>query len=83
MKKTKLFIAVAVVIVLLVCLFPLPYKLKDGGTTVLTPVTSTYCIYIYNTEIPQEDTIAYQRGFAIELFGLDILDRSYYEKIQN
>lgn len=83
MKKTKIFITVAVVIALLVCLFPLFYKLKDGGTTVLTPVTSTYCIYIYNTEIPQEDTIAYKKGFTIELFGQEILDRSYLTKIEN
>ena len=87
MKTAKHFFAIISIVIAailaLACLFPIPYKLKDGGTTVLTPAVTTYTVYVYNTEIPQEDSVVYKKGFAIELFGQEIIDRSYFSNIEN
>ena len=79
MKKAKTIIIICILIVVLLCLVPIPLKLKDGGTTYLKPIIPVYEIYIYNTEMPDEDEgVVYKKGYGIYLFGIDVYDNTYY-----
>ena len=79
MKKTKIIIIICIIVTTLLCLFPIPHKLKDGGTTHLKPIVPMYEIYIYNTETPDEnDGVIYKKGYGIYLFGIEICENVYY-----
>ncbi|MBR2293104.1 MAG: hypothetical protein IKA44_02180 [Clostridia bacterium] len=79
MKKVKILIIICILIATLLCLVPIPLKLKDGGTTYLKPIIPIYEIYIYNTETPDEDEgVIYKKGCGIHLFGIEIYDNTYY-----
>ena len=79
MKKAKIILITCIVIAILLCLVPIPLKLKDGGTTYLKPIIPIYEIYIYNTEMPDEDEgIVYKKGYGIYLFGIEIYENIYY-----
>jgi hypothetical protein len=79
MKKAKTIIIICVLIAILLCLVPIPLKLKDGGTTYLKPILPMYEVYIYNTEVPDEnDDVIYKKGYGIYLFGIEIYENIYY-----
>ena len=79
MKNTKTIIIICVLIAILLCLVPIPHKLKDGGTTCLKPIIPIYEIYIYNMETSDEDEgVIYEKGCGIYLFGIEIYDNTYY-----
>ena len=79
MKKTKIILITCIVIAALLCLVPIPHKLKDGGTTHLKPIIPLYDIYIYNTEMPNEnDGVVYKKGYGVYLFGIEIYKNTYY-----
>ena len=79
MKKSKTILIIGIVIAVLLCIVPIPYKLKDGGTTHLKPIIPTYEIYIYNTEMPDEnDGVVYKKGYGLYLFGIEIYENTYY-----
>lgn len=82
MKKRRVILIVCILIaVLLVCVIPIPQKLKDGGTIYLTPIIPIYEVYLYNAEMGDEDEggIYYQKGYGIYFFGIEICDNIYYE----
>ncbi|MBE6548567.1 MAG: hypothetical protein E7667_06825 [Ruminococcaceae bacterium] len=79
MKKTKIIIIICLLIAALLCIVPIPIKLKDGGTTHLKPIVPMYEVYIYNTETPDEnDGVIYKKGYGIYLFGVEIYENIYY-----
>ena len=79
MKKTKIIIIICIIVAALLCLFPIPLNLKDGGTTYLKPIVPMYEVYIYNTETPDEnDGVMYKKGYGIYLFGIEIYENVYY-----
>ena len=79
MKKTKIILITCIVIAALLCLVPIPHKLKDGGTTYLKPILPFYEIYIYNAETSDENEgVVYQKGYGIYLFGIEIYENTYY-----
>ena len=79
MKKSKIFLIACIVIAVLLFIVPIPYKLKDGGTTHLKPIIPLCEIYIYNTEMPDEnDGVVYKKGYGLYLFGIEIYENTYY-----
>ena len=79
MKKTKIVVVICSIIAVLLCLIPIPLKLKDGGTTHLKPIVPMYEIYIYNTGMPDEnDGTIYKKGYGIYLLGIEICENVYY-----
>ena len=79
MKKGKILIIICILTVALLCVVPIPHKLKDGGTTYIKPIIPIYEIYIYNTEMLDEDEgVVYKKGYGIYLFGIDVYDNTYY-----
>ena len=79
MKKSRTILIICIVIAVLLFIVPIPYKLKDGGTTYLKPIIPTYEIYIYNTETPDEnDGVVYEKGYGLYLFGIEIYENTYY-----
>ena len=75
MKKAKIIIIICILIVDLLCLVPIPLKLKDGGTIYLRPIIPAYEIYIFNAEYFDDQTM---KGLAINLFGIEIYENTYY-----
>ena len=75
MKKAKTIIIICILIVVLLCLVPIPLKLKDGGTIYLSSIIPTYEIYIFNAECDGGQTM---KGWAINLFGIEIYENAYY-----
>ena len=75
MKKAKTIIIICILIVVLLCLVPIPLKLKDGGTIYLCPIIPAYEIYIFNAEWDDGQTM---KGWAINLFGIEIYESTYY-----
>ena len=75
MKKSKTILIICVVIAVLLCIMPIPYKLKDGGTIYLSPIIPTYEIYIFNAGWDGGQTM---KGWAIDLFGIEIYENTYY-----
>ena len=75
MKKAKTIIIICIVIAVLLCIMPIPCKLKDGGTIYLSPIIPTYEIYIFNAEYFDDQTM---KGLAINLFGIEIYENTYY-----
>lgn len=79
MKKAKIIIIICILMAVLLCVVPIPLKLKDGGTTYLRPIVPIYEIYIYNAEMLDEDEgIIYKKGCGIYIFGIEIYDNTYY-----
>ena len=79
MKKSKTILIICIVIAVLLCIVTIPYTLKDGGTTYLKPIIPTYEIYIYNTEMLDEnDGVVYKKGYGLYLFGIEIYESTYY-----
>ena len=78
-EKTKIIVIICSIITVLLCLIPIPLKLKDGGTTYLKPIVPMYEIYIYNTEtLDENDGVIYKKGYGIYLFGIEICENVYY-----
>jgi hypothetical protein len=79
MKKAKIILITCIVIAILLCLVPIPHKLKDGGTIHLNPIIPLYDIYVYNTETSDEnDGVIYKKGYGLYLFGIEIYESTYY-----
>lgn len=83
MKKGKILIIICILTVALLCVVPIPHKLKDGGTVYLEPIIPIYGIHIYNaiysSIVPHEDDeIVYKKGYGISLFGMEIFENTYF-----
>ena len=79
MKKTKIILITCIVIAALLCLVPIPHKLKDGGTTYLKPILPFYEIYIYNAATSDENEgVVYKKGYGVYLFEIEIYENTYY-----
>ena len=75
MKKAKVILIICIVIAVLLLIVPIPQTLKDGGTIYLSSIIPTYEIYIFNAEWDDGQTM---KGWAINLFGIEIYESTYY-----
>ena len=80
MKKRKIILIVCIIIAIIICVAPIPYRLKDGGTVYLAPIVPTYEIYVYNTEICDElGNVSYKKGCGVCVLGMEVYECTYYE----
>ncbi len=78
MKKEKWSIAIAVVIVLIVLLFPIRMNLKDGGSVrykaLVYEVTKIHELAPIGPE--HEDVKPYIDGFEIKILGITVYNKT-------
>lgn len=72
----KKLIAIAVIIALLILLFPRIYLVKDGGTI-------EYKALVYDVyDVHRMDVEGYYEGIIIKILGFEIFDNvKYYEEV--
>lgn len=70
MKKKNIVIIIIVLMVIL--LFPIPKKLKDGGSIEYRALL--YTITNYHKLAPEESTTEYIDGIGIEILGMEIIN---------
>lgn len=70
MKKKSILIVI--VIIAFILLFPIPMKLKDGGTTEYKALL--YQITDYHKLAPMDSEIKYIEGIKIEILGMEIFN---------
>ena len=68
MKKKLILIAAA--ILLLVCLFPIPFHLKDGGTVEYKALLYTVSRVHRLTDLDAENP--YQEGVVVKVLGVEL-----------
>lgn len=59
-----------VLVVLLILLFPISLKAKDGGTVTYAPMTQIYRVTVYNS-------ISGERGTTVQIFGKVVFNNTY------
>ena len=75
----KVILTVCLLLVVALCLVPIPSKIKDGGSIHLSPIIPTYAVRIHHAEMITEDhRVVYEQGFSIYLFGMEIYEHVYY-----
>ena len=69
--KKKIIIAIAIVIAV-VLLFPIPLRLKDGGTVKYQAIL--YSISDVHRFAPLENDVGYEDGIIIEILGIEVFN---------
>ena len=69
--KKKIIIAVCILIAV-VLLFPIPLRLKDGGTIKYQAIL--YSISDIHRLVPLEDDVTFEEGIVIHIFGLEVFN---------
>ncbi|MFR2788126.1 MAG: hypothetical protein ACLTBX_04985 [Clostridia bacterium] len=70
--KNKSIIIIVIIIVLIILLFPIPNKLKDGGTIEYKALL--YTITDYHKIAPEENEKEYLEGVKFEILGFEIFN---------
>ena len=70
--KNKSIIIIVIIIVLIILLFPIPNKLKDGGTIEYKALL--YTITNYHKIAPEENEKEYLEGVKFEILGFEIFN---------
>lgn len=70
--KNKSIIIIVIIIVLIILLFPIPNKLKDGGTIEYKALL--YIITDYHKIAPEENEKEYLEGVKFEILGFEIFN---------
>ena len=70
--KNKSIIIIVIIIVLIILLFPIPNKLKDGGTIEYKALL--YTITDYHKIAPEENEKEYIEGVKFEILGFEIFN---------
>ena len=72
MKKVILAL---VIIILLICIVPLPAKCKDGGSVLYDAIL--YDVYdVHSLYGNPEDGMKFVEGFIIEIFGVQVFNNT-------
>lgn len=71
-NKKKLFVVIGIVILLIILLFPIKIKYKDGGS--IEYKSLTYSIYNWHSI---ETNNQYKCGKTISILGFDVYDNTY------
>ena len=69
--KKKIIIAIAIVVAV-VLLFPIPLRLKDGGTVKYQAIL--YSISDVHRLAPTDNDVGYEDGIIIEIFGIEVFN---------
>ena len=69
--KKKIIIAIAIVIAV-VLLFPIPLRVKDGGTVKYQAIL--YSISDVHRLAPTDNDVGYEDGIIIEIFGIEVFN---------
>lgn len=70
--KNKSIIIIVIIVVLIILLFPIPNKLKDGGTIEYKALL--YTITNYHKIAPEENEKEYLEGVKFEFLGFEIFN---------
>lgn len=71
MKKEKVTVLIAILIIAVIFLVPVPYHLKDGGTVVYKALLYTVSdVHSLNPDIEAENP--YLEGMIIEILGVEV-----------
>ncbi len=70
--KNKSIIIIVIIVVLIILLFPIPNKLKDGGTIEYKALL--YTITNYHKIAPEENEKEYLEGVKFEILGFEIFN---------
>ena len=69
--KKKIIIAIAIVIAV-VLLFPIPLRLKDGGTVKYQAIL--YSVSDVHRLAPTDNDVGYEECIIIEIFGIEVFN---------
>ena len=75
----KTMIIIAGVLLSLLCLFPFPSRIKDGGSLYLQPMIPFYSITRWNGFGRDENSRT--AGITVEIFGMEVYN-SYHEELK-
>lgn len=64
--------AIIILVVLLILLFPISLKAKDGGTVTYFPITFVYRVTVYNS-VSEGMTL---KGTVVKIFGKTVYDNT-------
>lgn len=64
--------AIIILVVLLILLFPISLKAKDGGTVTYFPITFVYRVTVYN-RVERDMTL---KGTVVKIFGKTVYDNT-------
>ena len=74
--KRKHIIITAAAILTLILLFPLPVRLKDGGSIEFRSIVNIYSVTKLRRAVPAEDGEVFKRGVEMRVFGIKIFEYS-------
>lgn len=77
-KQRKHFLITIGILVLIVLLFPIPGRLKDGGSKTVTALSGIYRVTCWNGMGKAEDE--HTDGVTVTVFGLDVIDTYHIVK---
>lgn len=66
--------AIIILVVLLILLFPISLKAKDGGTVEYFPITFIYRVTVYN-RLEGEGSV--MKGTKVMIFGFTVYNETY------
>ncbi len=66
--------AIIILVVLLILLFPISFKAKDGGTVTYFPISFVYRVTVYN-RFTGEGSI--MKGTKVMIFGFTVYNETY------
>lgn len=77
--KTKKYIRIAVIVLLIIALFPIKQMLSDGGSAVYCSLLSLYEIKDWHQETPIFDGTELKgyktlEGLSVEIFGVEVFN---------
>lgn len=73
--KLRIVAWVLAVIVILICLLPIPRQQRDGGTTVYEPIVPVYTVHKYHRIGVEPNEII--KGYSVCIFGAQIYENTY------
>ncbi len=77
MKKAFIIIIVLTIVSILFWI-PNPHRVKDGGSIFWSPIVPVYEVRIYHTR-PNPILGGSMRGYAVDFFGVEVIDQTYIE----
>lgn len=78
-KRAKRILSAVLLLILLVLLFPIPMRYKDGGSVGFRSVLGLYEVRDWHQMAPLEQG-GYIEGWSVEIFGKEIYNNTHLTK---
>ena len=65
---------IIILIILLILLFPIPFKAKDGGTVTYSPISFVYRVTVYNRFTGEGSVM---KGTKVMILGFTVYNETY------